>query len=312
MVSPAFIIHTSSETEGAHVQYMGESWDGPRYEGTISAEVVAYSIPEHDREWLASVALEYPRLFVHQQLLTHRKLSRNASSSRATPVRFMIDEVKRKPALPVRWGINGAGMQDHGEMNAETAAIHEKLWLEARDKVVQYADGMLNIKPSPHKQIVNRMLEPWAHIRVLVTMTETGYNSFMALREKDAQPEICALAATMKQALASSSPRILKPGEWHIPYVASADRAALTLREQLKVSTARCARVSYLNRKGKPSRIEDDLELHDDLVVKDPMHASPSEHQAVNDSDKYYYGGISNFEPPWVQYRKFLERKVLP
>ncbi len=44
---------------------------------------------------------------------------------------------------------------------------------------------------------------------------------------------------------------------------------------------ARCARVSYLNHDGSAPDTTKDIGLHDDLVVKKPLHASPAEHQGT-------------------------------
>ena len=49
----------------------------------------------------------------------------------------------------------------------------------------------------------------------------------------------------------------------------------------LKVSAARCARASYNNFEGRLSTIEEDLGLFAKLVENQPIHASPTEHQAT-------------------------------
>ncbi len=51
----------------------------------------------------------------------------------------------------------------------------------------------------------------------------------------------------------------------------------------IKLSVARCARVSYLTHEGKPPNVDDDLKLYDRLVGSVPLHASPAEHQATPD-----------------------------
>ena len=74
-----------------------------------------------------------------------------------------------------------------------------------------------------HKQVVNRILEPFAHINVLVTATE--WDNFFELRDhKDADPSIKALAVALKEAFAESTPQLLQPGEWHLPFITDADR----------------------------------------------------------------------------------------
>jgi hypothetical protein len=84
----------------------------------ISASVVADSISP-DGVRLTTMLLRYPR-FIHAEFMTHRMFSRNASSSRAIPVERMLEDVMTDPAKPVRWGVNGKGMQDHGELKTFT------------------------------------------------------------------------------------------------------------------------------------------------------------------------------------------------
>lgn len=62
-----------------------------------------------------------------------------------------------------------------------------------------------------HKQIVNRVLEPFQMMKTLVTAT--SFDNFFNLRcHKDAQPEIKHLADLMYQAMQESKPEVLKAG----------------------------------------------------------------------------------------------------
>jgi thymidylate synthase ThyX len=296
---------------------------------TITAKIVSDSVSPKGKR-LTTFELTYPR-FVHAELMTHRQFSRNASSSRAIPIEKMIEQVEINPATPVRWGKNGAGMQDHGVMSPAEQAVSETIWLNARDQAVKHARFMLEQDVVPHKQIVNRILEPWMHITVLVSATE--YNNFFNLRcHKDAQPEIRALANEMYLAYIASSPEHVALGEWHTPYLRAQDLGPMSLhafgkqleeltetdyhnvvtRMGIKISVARCARVSYLTHDGKAPSIESDLKLYDRLVGSAPLHASPAEHQAT--PDLCYKGEFcnphqhGNFEG-WIQYRKTLDNE---
>jgi hypothetical protein len=170
-----------------------------------------------------------------------------------------------------------------------------------------------------HKQIVNRLLEPFSHINVLCTATE--YANFFGLRlDAAAQPEMRALAEAMHREYTSVLPIQLKPGEWHLPFFTNHDGRGHTIRwdEKLdnvelirRVSVARCARVSYLsNDTGRESTIEEDLALYDRLVGAQPLHASPAEHQATPDhrpigeawAYRHQWGNFTG----WRQYRKML------
>jgi hypothetical protein len=102
--------------------------------------------------------------------------------------------------------------------------------------------------------------------------------------------------------MSASCPAELQWGDWHIPFVK--EEESLQLEDKLKVSTARCARVSYYLHDGKETNIEKDKELHDRLVAAEPRHSSPCEHQAVATKGRH-----SNFQG-WKQYRAFLENEV--
>lgn len=157
-----------------------------------------------------------------------------------------------------------------------------------------------------HKQIANRILEPWMHITVI--MSTTTHANWFALRDHpDAQPEIAELARQMRVAIEASTPVLRHHGEWHLPYVDKHEFMEYSIEDCLKMSTARCARVSYLTHDGKRS-VKRDLQLHDRLVASDPKHASPSEHQAMALDRPERWGNFVG----WKQYRKTLENEAAP
>lgn len=235
------------------------------------------------------------------ELLTHRVFSRNASSSRAIPVNKIIQQVIDDPAMPVYWGKNQSGMQAREELLEPTKQEAIKLWLEGRDKAVETARQMVAL--GVHKQIANRVLEPWHHIHVVLTATE--FDNWFELRShKDAQPEIKMLSDMMlKEYNLMRVSKTLQKGEWHLPFLTPTEKGNLPLSSALKISTARCARVSYMNHDGTNTELSKDFALHDALVVSNPKHMSPSEHQAVLMDGSTWYGNFRGFK----QYRKFIE-----
>ena len=97
-----------------------------------------------------------------------------------------------------------------------------------------------------HKQIVNRLTEPFQFIKVVVTATE--WDNFFKLRlHEDAQPEIHELARCMLEAMEKSEPTYLEEDEWHLPYILDGERIQVPLEAQKRASVGRCARVSYQN-----------------------------------------------------------------
>lgn len=284
---------------------------------TISATVIADSVsPEGIR--ITTMQLRYPR-FIHAEFMTHRTFSRNASSSRAIPVKKMIEDLRRDPAMPIYWGSNKPGMQAGEQLTGPGLGIAESEWETARDHCIAAAEMM--IAHGLHKQIANRILEPWAHINVVVTATD--WANFFALRShKDAQPEIKVLSDAMQVAIGQSDPELLESGQWHLPYVTKADwngddwdTPSPALEYLRKVSVARCARVSYLTHDGKRTTVAEDLKLFDRLLGSSPLHASPAEHQATPD-EKDSHGNFLNSHLHgnlygWQQFRKTLPNEYV-
>lgn len=298
------------------------------------AEVIADSIsPQGHR--ITTMQLRYWR-GIHSELMTHRVFSRNARSSRAVPIDKMIKEVENDPFIPRHWGANQKGMQAGAECNASMdisgkVLDREEAWLLARDYAVNVAKGFA--AAGYHKQLVNRLLEPFMFIDTLVTSTE--WSNFFALRDhKDAEPHFRDLAGEMRTAMLMSTPRSLEPNGWHLPYVTGDDMLKiLSWAEQkgkegvpvadydmpeigdmmttmmIRLSVARCARISYTPFEGD-GNIDSELKRYNLLVGSHPMHASPAEHQATPD----VMGGSGNWFNPqehgnlvgWRQFRKLL------
>jgi len=267
---------------------------------TIEAKIIADSISE-ERIRLTTLQLVYPR-FIHAEFMTHRMFSRNASSSRAIPVKKMIEAVRTNPAVPIHWGENQPGMQARAELSEEGQVDSERLWCDAAAWAAHIAVRMDEL--GLHKQVVNRILEPFQHIHVVVTATE--WQNFFDLRcHPDAQPEMQRLAHAVLLAMQKSYPTLAPVGDWHLPYVLEAERLNYTTATCIKMSAARCARVSYLTHEGKTPNVDEDITLYNRLVNANPPHMSPVEHQAVSlPSNKFF----ANFRG-WKQHRWDLERR---
>lgn len=282
----------------------------------IEAKIVLDSINSSGKR-LTTFVLTYPR-FIHSEFMTHRMFSRNASSSRAIPVKKQIQMVIDNPAIPLAFTKNKPGMQGGEVLDGQEARTAETLWLIARDNAVDQAQRLVDMEV--HKQYANRILEPFAHITVVCTATE--FANFFALRYHSmAQPEICELAKKMWEAYSASEPNPLKVGQWHLPFITNddvvnvlndvardenADAGQEMLNQLIRCSVARCARVSYLNHDGKNPSWNEDNQLYERLLGNLPIHASPAEHQAEALSDATTRCG--NFIG-WSQYRKLLENE---
>jgi len=259
----------------------------------VSARVIADSV-NPDGQRITTLQLRYWRA-IHAEFMSHRVFSRNASSSRAIPVRKMLAQVWNDPAGPEHWGANQAGMQARGELAGWRLTAAQTLWRAAGRAMCGAAWAAMKL--GLHKQVANRLLEPWQFISVVVTATE--WENFLTLRDHpDAQPEIRTLAQEIRTAMEASTPAALQWGEWHLPYGPRGQSEGGA--EALQSSVARCARVSYLTHDGRETSAEEDAALHDHLLDANPPHMSPAEHQA-----QAAQGQHANFNG-WRSYRHLL------
>lgn len=260
----------------------------------IEVKIIADSInPKGQR--ITSALWTYPR-FVHSEVMTHRAFSRNAASSRAIPITKVMQAVNEHPALPEWWGSNKAGMQAGDELDETDKSVALSEWLAARDEAIVTAQTLSNL--GLHKQIANRVLEPWFHITVLVTATD--WDNFFALRAHPAaQPEFQVLAYRMLDAMVNkSTPKQIGWCDWHIPFDPGAD---YNLQDRLTVSVAKAARTSYVAFNADKS-LEEQQALF--RSMRENGHWSPFEHQARANATCDRSG---NFHNGWEQYRHVFE-----
>jgi hypothetical protein len=300
----------------------------------ISAKILAHSVSNGIE--MFTYELEYPR-FIHSEFMTHRMLSKNAASSRAIPVAKAMDLILENPAMPVFWGKNQAGMQATEELIDRSLSEAMRIWLEAMDDAIYSMAELNNL--GLHKQIANRICEPWSHIKVVVSGTEWD-NFFLLRAHKDAQPEIHRLADVMLEAKAASTPMQLYSGEWHLPYVlgkrdaktnmlkysveSDTGEGALSLEDAIMVSVSCCAQASYRN---NDDSVEKARLMVSRLSGGDIVHLSPFEHQAtpmnspcrlydtrpkdwekgttaMDRNSNYWSGNLKG----WTQYRQMMEK----
>jgi thymidylate synthase ThyX len=268
----------------------------------FDAKVLADSVSPAGHR-LTTLEATFPR-FVLAEFNTHRVFSRNSASSRAIPIAKQLRRVLEDPYVPIEFGSNQPGMQAGPALGGAKREAAEAEWLRARDDAVRRVlglvtdpdtasgdmlatlerieeatrakerpDGWLNV----HKQVANRLLEPFMWHTVIVTATE--WENFWNLRcHADAQPEIRLVAERMRDAVLASQPEELDEGEWHLPLVRPEDREQVdSIEDLVKVSAGRCARVSYLTHAGVRD-LDADVQLHDRLL--ESGHMSPLEHPA--------------------------------
>lgn len=283
----------------------------------VKTDIILDSISEEGIR-LTTWHLRVPRC-IWPEFLTHRVFSRNGRSSRAVPVKTMIQEIKDDPFVPWHWGKNQPGMQANEELDAlifiENSSypykdlFREEAWILACGTALKFAEAYM--EAGYHKQIVNRLLEPFMWIDVVITATE--WDNFFDLRTHgDAEPHFRDIARQMKTLYDKHIPTELPFGEWHLPYVTKEEQAEYDINSCIKLSVARCARISYKSFDGNDSLVKE-FERFDKLVGSDPKHYSPFEHQATPDTvdgdwlDPDLWGNFRG----WVQARKLDEFKLL-
>jgi hypothetical protein len=248
--------------------------------------------------------LKYPR-FIHAEFMTHRAFSRNAASSRAIPFEKQLSAMYRDPAVPLVWGSNQKGMQAGAELEHEETLKAEREWLDAMEEAARYAGRLW--ERGCHKQIVNRVIEPFTHIVVLVSATE--WANFLELRDHEAaEPHMRLLAQAIRHELETAPIQRLEPGEWHLPFTGTKEASPAAIAH----SVACAASTSYKTVEGFDMSPEAAKRLHDQFVNSRPQHASPLEHVArvdgnVMDNDHWQFPRDHGNFVGFRQYRRMIQ-----
>lgn len=255
--------------------------------GGINVKLLTDSVSSVYGTRLRTFELEYQRFF-HSEGLTHRMLSKNSSSTRAIPVDRAIELVMEKTAMPIHWGENNPGMQSKRVLSDQQLELAKIEWLKLRDSIISHVKIMSDKTGiNGHKQWAGRPLEVMSFIKVVLTGTDLE-NLWYLRDHVDAQPEFRELVRGMQSVSEKSTPTVLKPGQWHLPYIDFIDGKyysngiELDLDTAKRVSASCCAQASY-------RKLDDSIEKADkvfkmlnlDTESNDPKHSSPVEHQAT-------------------------------
>ncbi len=308
-------------------------------EGSATAKIIADSTYLGSR--LISIEVEFPRPYL-AEFNTHRQFSRNSASSRAIPVWKRIRMAFDHPYVPNAFGKNKAGMQAGETLSDDDQKQTIANWLVGRDVAAiqsycltggrkdileasknhpdalavcdrleqeifpKYPDIVREMKPlsAPlHKQHASRPMELYSYHTVIVTSSD--WRNFMGLRvSAQAQPEANDFGIAIARAIMNSTSVILGKDDWHLPYVNNEEIAELgrDMEKLARISSGRCARVSYLTQDGIRS-YDADLRLAESL--QDSGHMSPFEHVARTNlrRNRRLCG---NFSDRYIQFRKTL------
>lgn len=249
--------------------------------GGIRAAVLAHSVSAVSGKQIVTFLVDFPR-FILPEFNTHRAISKNGASSRAIPVSKVIERVTYHPVVPIHFGLNKAGMTAEQEVDEHSQKRAKVVWSTIRKQAIYACEELnsLNI----HKQVTNRLIEPFSYMRMVVTATELD-NFFWLRLHEHADPHINELARVMLFALQESVPTPLNHGEYHVPFFCSGhwlpemeDHYGVTAQQAIEHSMSCCAQTSY-------RKLDMSTEKTEDIIKKlfggDRQHSSPSEHQAT-------------------------------
>lgn len=296
------------------------------YEDTLEGTVYCVTVPTSfvvvRREGIVHIS-------GNCEVNTHKMLSKNTASSRAIPVGKVIEQVDKDPAMPVFWGKNRAGMQATEEVEGyDKFGQGEYQWLGSSKEAIERAKTMS--EQGYHKQITNRLLEPFQMCRMVITGTEWD-NFFFLRRHEAAQPEFKELADRMFEAMSSSSPVFLLQGDWHLPYYRGGfwrwgEEEELYLEDARMISVSCCAQTSFRKQDDSLEKARDVFKKLSLESLTDPKHGSPTEHQATPiaadhrnikaDLSLFDRGGVTAIHKElgamsgnlagWIQYRQLI------
>lgn len=251
---------------------------------------------------ITTVEATFPR-FVLAEFNTHKSLARNSASSRAIPVDRQLQMVTEHPFVPQQFPINRPGMSAAEYVGPEDPRYLNlrNEWLAASRNAVATASYLFENRV--HKQIANRVLEPFMWHAVIATATwdEWDWPNFFSLRiSEHAQPEIRRAAEAIKAACDASEPQLLDNDEWHLPLIDADDDRPLD--QKIRSSVARCAAVSY--NRHRVQDLDKEYARYDSLATQ--RHLSPFEHAA------HPQAGRNGPFTGWRNGRWYVERQIDP
>lgn len=340
----------------------------------ISAKIIADSKNEFGNR-ITTMIVTFPRIIL-AEFNTHRMFSRNSASSRAIPFEKMLQSVSNNPFVPIAIQKDHKGMQgieyledieldnalSNWSKNCDNAIKGAKV-LSENNTTKQLCNRLL--EPFMYHTVIVTATE-WENFFALrcpkyghkdgpdfrskkdvinflnkennMQFEQSSWTDLQWLQSNKGQAEIhmMALAEAMWDAYNESSPKLLKAGEWHIPFENKIDYSKFIELIDLEstqnktpqevavmISTVMNARVSYTTIETEQSEWTYDkyIKKHDELLSANPKHMSPFEHCARcmskdeytenglstminNDGRGYFEEGVSGNFRGFIQYRK--------
>jgi hypothetical protein len=186
---------------------------------SYEAKIIADSIsPAGVR--LTTLQVTFPR-FILAEFNTHRMLSPQLGQLPRHPSQETYRSCMADPFIPEQFGATRKGCKHTTTLKVRTPAdCSRDIWMGTLNVAALEAQHLDEI--GVHKQLANRLLEPFSWHTVVVTATD--WDNFFHLRcHPDAQPEFQKIAGMMRDVMEASTPNGLDYGEWHLPYITDED-----------------------------------------------------------------------------------------
>lgn len=227
--------------------------DAPK--NKIHVELLAATRAQLDSETgLITIRIHVP-MYVWTEILTHRSFARNASSNRAMSTKRTINMGYYTPEVFYTQG-NGMESSDTPIIWQLTAST---IW-HTVTKITHIGAWLLE-KCNVAKEQRNRLIAPNKIVCGIVTGTESAWKHFLSLRNHK----------TADKAMQETA-RLIQNQIDTIEWINAQTHNPLP-NEDVRISIAQLARVSYARQRGK-----DDITLYHNLIGN--RHLSPAEHIA--------------------------------
>lgn len=238
--------------------------------------VLATRYSPETRNGLLTFLVEVP-VFLWTEILTHKRICRNASSSRAQSTARHVAMGNYEP--DVFYG-KGTFMQAGEPLDAQTQATALAVWRNAWVYATEAAEKLAALGVC--KEQANRVLPTTKMVRGVVTATEDAWQCFLKLRNHatadTAMQEMAReIADIVEQLLVGATETFIwwNYSPYHVPFSPKPVRDYVDYQKLAPLAAARLARVST----GKPAAGQrGDAELAQQLLADG--HYSPFEHVA--------------------------------
>lgn len=136
------------------------------------------------------------------------------------------------------------------------------------------------------------------HLALPLFAEDADTVAWLKANKGQAEIHMMALAECIWDGYSESTPKVLKPGDWHIPFedtiadIRHWGTEVPQTMDMVKVSVAMSARTSYtVVGEEKEIHFENLIGLHDRLLAWDPPHSSPLEHAAkcMSEAERQMY-----------------------